>query len=58
MRLASVAFVLVLFFSAPLALPEGYAQQSRIADGALHLYGERGILGLLQREGYRVTRVY
>ncbi|MBI2311723.1 MAG: TraB/GumN family protein [Betaproteobacteria bacterium] len=29
-----------------------------IAVGALHLYGENGVLNLLAREGYRVTRVY
>ncbi|HUO44227.1 MAG TPA: TraB/GumN family protein [Burkholderiales bacterium] len=29
-----------------------------VAVGALHLYGERGILELLQRRGYRVSRVY
>jgi uncharacterized protein len=29
-----------------------------IAVGALHLYGEHGVLNLLRREGFRVTRVY
>jgi hypothetical protein len=29
-----------------------------VAVGALHLYGERGILALLKRQGYRITRVY
>lgn len=29
-----------------------------IAVGALHLYGGKGILSLLEREGWRVTRVY
>jgi hypothetical protein len=29
-----------------------------IAVGALHLYGNRGLLSLLVRDGYRVSRVY
>ena len=29
-----------------------------VAVGALHLYGERGILSLLREQGYRITRVY
>ncbi|HEY0338695.1 MAG TPA: TraB/GumN family protein [Burkholderiales bacterium] len=29
-----------------------------IAVGALHLYGERGVLALLANRGYRVTRLY
>jgi len=29
-----------------------------IAVGALHLYGGRGVLSLLERRGWRVTRVY
>lgn len=29
-----------------------------IAVGALHLYGENGVLNLLSRDGYRVTRIY
>jgi uncharacterized protein YbaP (TraB family) len=24
----------------------------------LHLYGEKGLLNLLERDGYRLTRVY
>lgn len=29
-----------------------------VAVGALHLYGERGVLALLEEDGYRATRVY
>jgi uncharacterized protein YbaP (TraB family) len=29
-----------------------------IAVGALHLYGDKGLLSLLAREGYTVTREY
>ena len=29
-----------------------------VAIGANHLYGEKGVLRLLQKQGYRVTRVY
>jgi uncharacterized protein YbaP (TraB family) len=29
-----------------------------IAVGALHLYGERGVLALLEEDGYRTSRVY
>jgi hypothetical protein len=29
-----------------------------VAVGALHLPGEEGILRLLERQGYRVTRLY
>jgi len=29
-----------------------------VAVGALHLYGDRGILSLLKQQGYRITRVY
>lgn len=29
-----------------------------VAVGALHLYGEKGILALLQEDGYRAARVY
>jgi hypothetical protein len=29
-----------------------------VALGALHLYGEKGVLGLLEEDGYRAQRVY
>ena len=29
-----------------------------IALGALHLYGDKGVLALLEEDGYRSTRVY
>lgn len=29
-----------------------------VAVGAMHLPGERGILNLLERQGYRITRIY
>jgi uncharacterized protein YbaP (TraB family) len=29
-----------------------------VGIGALHLYGERGVLAILERRGWRVTRVY
>ena len=38
--------------------PQLRSGRSFIAVGALHLYGEEGLLGLLAREGYRLSRVY
>jgi uncharacterized protein YbaP (TraB family) len=38
--------------------PQLRAGNAFVAVGALHLYGEQGILGLLQRDGYRVSRMY
>jgi hypothetical protein len=38
--------------------PQLRAGNAFVAVGALHLYGEQGILGLLQRDGYRVSQVY
>jgi len=32
--------------------------QAFVALGALHLYGERGVLALLEEDGYRAQRVY
>jgi len=29
-----------------------------VALGALHLYGDKGVLALLEEDGYRSTRVY
>jgi uncharacterized protein YbaP (TraB family) len=29
-----------------------------VALGALHLYGDKGVLALLEADGYRSTRVY
>ncbi|MBK7472549.1 MAG: TraB/GumN family protein [Betaproteobacteria bacterium] len=29
-----------------------------VAVGALHLYGEQGLLALLREDGYRLTRVW
>jgi len=29
-----------------------------VAVGALHLYGEKGVLALLAQDGYHSTRVY
>lgn len=29
-----------------------------VAIGALHLYGNDGVLALLQKRGWRITRVY
>lgn len=38
--------------------PQLKAGAAFIAVGALHLYGEKGVLNLLARDGYRLTRVY
>jgi uncharacterized protein YbaP (TraB family) len=38
--------------------PQLQAGGAFIAVGALHLYGEKGLLRLLEHAGYRVTRVY
>jgi uncharacterized protein len=38
--------------------PELRRGRAFIAVGALHLYGERGVLKLLAEQGYRVRRVY
>ena len=39
-------------------VPRLHEGRAFIAVGALHLYGERGILSLLEQQGYRATRVY
>jgi uncharacterized protein YbaP (TraB family) len=38
--------------------PQLKAGRAFIAVGALHLYGDKGVLRLLQRDGYAVSRVY
>ncbi len=38
--------------------PQLAAGGAFVAVGALHLHGERGLLNLLARDGYRLTRVY
>lgn len=39
-------------------LPYLRAGSSFIAIGALHLYGRHGVLRLLEKDGWRVTRIY
>ena len=39
-------------------LPRLQEGRAFIAVGALHLYGERGILSLLEQQGFRITQVY
>ena len=38
--------------------PQLAAGNAFVAVGAMHLYGQKGLLSLLARDGYRVTRVY
>ena len=38
--------------------PQLKSGQAFVAVGALHLYGEQGLLSLLARDGYRVSRIY
>ena len=38
--------------------PQLKAGRAFIAIGALHLYGERSVLALLESRGYRISRVY
>ena len=38
--------------------PQLKAGRAFVAIGALHLYGENGVLALLEQRGYRVSRVY
>jgi uncharacterized protein YbaP (TraB family) len=38
--------------------PQLAAGGAFVALGALHLYGEQGVLRLLERQGWRVIRIY
>jgi len=39
-------------------LPRLQSGGAFVAVGALHLYGDRGVLARLREKGYRITRVY
>lgn len=56
-------FIERVLFSRNLRMAQRADEQLRkggafVAVGALHLYGEKGVLALLEKQGYRVTRVY
>ena len=42
----------------PVIEAEMIALSVTVALGALHLYGERGVLALLGQDGYRTRRIY